>query len=296
MRTVHVLANPASRSGSRDGERVRNHLAATGLGVIPILTTSPEDVAPAIAAASDIERLIIVGGDGLVHHALPTLVNSTIETGIVPSGTGNDFARSLGIPNRWKPAADRAVGDVQSLDVLRIERTGHSDRYAATVLMTGFSGRVNATANTLRFPKGQQKYTVATLIEARRLEAIDVTLRTHSVDGSTQTMTGPATFLAVGNTAHFGGGMAICPEAQPDDGALHLTFVDEVSRISLLRMLPTVFPGRHVRHPAVHQAVGTVMDVDTTEDIWADGELVGPGPVRCSILPGALRLAAPASA
>lgn len=279
--------NRSSRRGDKIGAIVAAELQS--LGYQPVVLEASDAAAVEsllINERANLSRLIVVGGDGLIHHTLTALAGSEIILGVVSSGTGNDVARSLGLPRKTKAAVAAALTDPTAIDLLRITAADGSVRWAASVATAGFSGRVNAVANGLSFPRGQQKYTVATLLEARRLEPFSLT---GSVDGVA--FTSRCTFFAVGNTRHFGGGMAICPDADFRDGALDLTLVDEISRFALLRMLPTVFPGRHVRHPAVRTLRGTAVELDFAEALWADGELIGRGPVSIEAIPEALRVA-----
>ncbi len=290
MGRIHVIGNPQARRGRRDLSAVVDHLEGRDHEVVLVVADGPERVASAIADRSDeIERLIMVGGDGLLHHLLPALAETSLVLGIVPSGTGNDFARALGLPSRRRAAVDRALGPAAPVDLLRVVGPGGGDgasRWVATVLTTGFSGRVNDRANGLRFPRGQQKYTVATLAEVRRLRPVDVSL---TLDGAE--VGGSTTLVAVANTRYFGGGMEICPTADPDDGRLHVTVIEAVGAPMLLAVLPLVFIGQHVRHPSVRQAVGTVVELDSSEALWADGEPLGSGPVEVQVVPGALHVA-----
>lgn len=242
---------------------------------------SPADVSQAIRRAGP-ERVVAVGGDGLIHHALPALVESNTALGIVPSGTGNDFARALGLPMRRAAAVDRALGPVTTVDVLEVEHTDGRSTLVATAVTAGFSGRVNATANARSFPKGQLKYTVASFVELRRLEAFEL-----GVTGVTG-VGGPCSFFAVANTRFFGGGMAIAPKAEAADGQLHLTIVDAVPAWKLALVLPTVFIGQHVRHPNVSERVATRVGLDHDQEVWADGEFVGQGSITVRVVPSAL--------
>ncbi len=201
------------------------------------------------------ERVVAVGGDGLIHHSLPALVGTGIVLGIVPSGTGNDFARSLGLPRRRRSSTLRSVGPDCAIDLLRVAFSDGTSALAATVVTAGFSGRVNKTANDRSFPRGQLKYTAASFTELRRLRSSAVV-----VEGSPE-LSGPCTMLAVANTRHFGGGMAIAPTADPTDGLLDLTIVGDVPAWQLALVLPTVFAGQHVRHPQVRTDTATAAGI-----------------------------------
>lgn len=249
---------------------------------------------------TEMSRLIVVGGDGLVHHAIQVIAADQradpVVLGIVPSGTGNDLARSLGVPRRRRRAVEVAVGATEPLDLMRVTFADGSQRLAVTVVTGGFSGRVTKRANALTFPKGQQKYTVATLLELGRLTPFDLTV---SADGTVDDgdhpvrFEHPTSFFAVGNTPHFGGGMAICPGADPTDGILDVTVVGEISRATMARVLPTVFFGRHIRRPEVHQLTGRSIHLDHAQDVWADGEPIGVGEITIEVVPSVIRVARP---
>ncbi len=285
---MHVLVNPTARSAASDREKVGDQLRRLGHSPVILEPASVAQIAPLIRKhLAAIKRLIVVGGDGLIHHALPAVAQTEIPIGIVPSGTGNDFARALGLPKRRKQAVEVAAqADPQPVDLIKVDLAAGPGRWVATVLTAGFSGRVNQTANELKFPPGQQKYTVATLIEAKRLKAFDLGIVINGKQLSRR-----CSFFAVGNTSHFGGGMAICPTANPFDSRLDLTLVGEVSRLALLRMLPTVFAGRHVRHKDVLQLTGGSATLTLDELLWADGELLGSGPADLVVVPRSLQVA-----
>jgi diacylglycerol kinase (ATP) len=287
---VHLLSNPYARAGrglTSPGQAVGAAIAATGAGY-EVCVVHPEDGPASIvdalnrARAEGMTRLVLAGGDGLIHHCLPALAGTEVIVGIVPIGTGNDFARALGLPAKLTPAVAAAL----SPDVAPIDLIGtHDARWAASVVTGGFSGQVNARANRLRFPRGQQRYTVATLAELRRLHPVNLTLH---LDGAVEEYT--SSLFAVANTRYFGGGMAICPDASPVDGLLDLTIVGPISAFELARMLPTVFSGRHLRHPAVVTRRAQQVTITTTAPLWADGEPFGPS-ATLGARAGALRVA-----
>lgn len=298
---ISVLVNSAA-GGNRGLSRTKTlvaELADRGWVVELLKAASASEVAAAItdAQASGMTRLILAGGDGLIHHALPALVDSSIVVGIVPVGTGNDFCRGLGLPTKRGRALDEATGGAaQSVDVLQVA-VGSEVRYAATVLTSGFSGRVNRRANELArrpgFPKGAIRYTIATMTELAALEPVSFRF---GFDDQ-QHVERSACLIAVGNTRFFGGGMAVCPDAVFDDGAMDVTVIEPVSKATFMRVLPLAFSGRHVRHPNVAQHRCRRLVIAADEPLWADGEKLdfgsGTTPVEAtvSVLPGALLVA-----
>jgi diacylglycerol kinase (ATP) len=289
MTTVHVLGNPAAGDGRGHVvvERVLAAIRARGLDAVELRAAGRAGALSAVATAvaDGATRLVIVGGDGLAHLAVQAIAGTTVVLGIVPVGTGNDLARGLGLPTGDVDAAvDRALGDGIAIDAMR---TNHG--WAASVATLGFSATVNARANRLRRPRGSQRYTVATLLELPRLRPLPLRIELdgvrHEVDVS---------LLAVANTAYFGGGMRICPEASPTDGTLDLAIIGAVGRVTLLRVFPKVFSGRHVTHPAVTMLTGRHLRITVADDrdapFWGDGEPMGPAPLDIDVVPGALHV------
>ncbi|MEM8705543.1 MAG: YegS/Rv2252/BmrU family lipid kinase [Actinomycetota bacterium] len=286
MSDVHVLISPEGGRGRAAGTSadVLDRLRALGAHVIDLTgadaTGSATNARDAVQAGAD--RLVVLGGDGMVHLALQAVAGTDTTLGVVPVGTGNDFVRALpGIPDDPLEAAAVALAEPRPTDAIRL-----GDRWIASVATAGFSADVNERANRLSRPKGQSRYTVATMLELPRLRrrptrlAVDGTVHEHD-----------AVMIAVANTAWFGGGMHICPDADPDDGLLDVTVVDGVGRIELLRFFNRVFKGTHLDHPKVHTHRGRRIEIEADIDIWGDGEPVTTGGGVLEAVPAAVHLA-----
>lgn len=289
MERVHVVGNRADPAAAR-------HLAAV-VDVREITAAEPTTAATAAAITSAVlhggaRRVVVVGGDGMVHAAVNAMAplaaaRHDVSLGIVPLGTGNDFARALGIPlDDTAAACAIATGPATAVDLL------HSDHgWVASVATCGFPARVNQRANRMRWPKGSTKYTLATLREMPRLRADH--LRITVDDGPP--VDGEYTIVAVANTGWFGGGMHIAPAAQPTDGTADLVLTAALGRIELLRYLPKVFSGGHATHPRTTFRTASVVHLDGSAgvELWGDGEPLGPLPVTVRVVPAALRVARP---
>ena len=202
--------------------------------------------------------------------------------GVVPTGTGNDFAGGLGLPTDVDAAVDRALGADTRIDLLRVD-----DTWAASIATLGFSAAVNARANAMRRPRGSSRYTVATLAELRHLRPLDVHL---VLDGRAHELA--ATLVTLANTSDFGGGMRISPDASFDDGHIDLTVVGAIRRHELLLFFRKVFSGSHMDHPKVTGLRARSVEIRTPGiDVWADGERVGLTPLTVDAISGALRVA-----
>ncbi|NNF56072.1 MAG: diacylglycerol kinase [Acidimicrobiales bacterium] len=270
------------KAGSADAGATQAALERAGAQVT-LLASSGADHITELLENSAIERLVVLGGDGMIHHAAQTAATINLPMGIIPGGTGNDIARALRIPRRCLDAAELAIGPTSSIDLIRVD-DGERHAFAVSVLTAGFSGHVTDYANQLRHARGQLKYTLATLRCLPKLRACNV-----SGLGDLGTK---VSIVAFGNTRYFGGGMAICPAADPTDGSMQVVVVGDVGRLHLAAVLPAAFFGQHVRSGAVHTATMTSAAVTIDAPWWADGERLAVGSTATvSVSPGVLQLA-----
>jgi diacylglycerol kinase (ATP) len=235
------------------------------------------------------EAVVAVGGDGTVHHVLPQLAGRPL--GIVPTGTGNDLAACFGLPVTPLAAAD-AIAEAwqrktfRTADLVRLSTSDGREKLFAGVLAAGFDAIVNERGNRMRWPKGPRRYDLAIMLELARLRPRRYRL---VVDGAPREI--EAVLLAVGNVSMYGGGMRICPEADPTDGVLDLVWAEPISRTTLVRVKPRIYRGTHVNHPAVHQERLHRIRIDSPDIVcYADGEPMGPLPVELEVVPAALTL------
>lgn len=283
---VHVLGNPAARGGTGDVERVVEQLVERGIDATLLSATSAsasEDEARS-AVAEGADRLIAVGGDGLVRIALQAVAETDVVLGLVPQGTGNDFARALGLLQG--SLADHVASALDPGVPIDAMRTDHG--WVASVATMGFAGDVTDRANNLRWPRGAQRYTVATLLQLPRLRTVRATIEIDGVVHDADT-----TMMSIGNTPYFGGGMKTCPGVTPTDGRLEVVVIGDVSRRTFLSVFPKVFKGGHVRHPevTVYSCEKVTIASDDDVSMWADGDELGTLPVTCEAVAGAVRVA-----
>lgn len=256
------------------------------------------------ASALTARALVVVGGDGMVQAGLGVLVELAeqgvdVPLGIVPSGTGNDLARHLGVPARDPVAAAgrilRRLDDPQPrrLDVGRARTPDGGTTYFGTALCAGFDAVVNERANRWpRFP-GSTRYLAAVLVELVRLRTIRYRLEVEDATGELRTEHRDGVLLNVANTSSIGGGLRIVPQARHDDGLLELFTVAPLGRVRFLCVFPSLFTGRHVRLGSVRiERVRSVLVEAADVTAYADGERLGPLPVRVDVLPAALRVLA----
>jgi diacylglycerol kinase (ATP) len=288
---VAVLVSAAAGRGRARalGDTVLRELRGAGLSptVLAATTGADAETQARAAVADGVAAVVAVGGDGTAHAALQAVAGTATPLALVPAGTGNDLALALGVPS--EPAAavraladDLRAGQARSLDAGRV-----GERWWATVLCCGFDSAVTDRANRLRWPRGRRRYDLAVLLELARLRPYEMTLRLD--DGEPRTL--PATMIAVGNTAWYGGGLEICPGADPTDGLFDLTVVGALTRRELVRSRPRLADGTHVDDPSVQVFRAARVELSCPGvTTWADGEPVAPLPVVAECVPGALRV------
>ena len=282
-----MLVHPGSGGGkgARNAALVEPRLRDAGFHVRRLQGRNGDEAGDLArqAVADGVETLVAVGGDGLVHLALQSLVFSPTRLGIIPSGTGNDAARYFGVP-RTDPlaAADVVVGGrTRTVDVARTGPT-----YYLCVLSAGFDAIVNERANRMTWPRGQMRYNLATVAELRTFKPLQYTL---DLDGSTKTV--KAMMVAVGNGPSFGGGLRITEGAVLDDGLLDVVLFHPITKPDLVRTYPRLFSGTHTTHRAYeHHRVREVTVAAPGIVAYADGERLGPLPLTVTAVPMALQV------
>ncbi|MFZ2502128.1 MAG: YegS/Rv2252/BmrU family lipid kinase [Nocardioides sp.] len=235
------------------------------------------------AVRDGVSSLVVVGGDGMVHLGAQACASSATTLGVIPAGTGNDFARYLDVPRTdTLAAADRILaGRTRSVDVVT-----SGGRHFVTVLAAGFDALVNERANRMRWPRGQMRYNLATLLELRTLQPVPYSLELDGVRHEIE-----AVLVAVGNGPSFGGGLRITEGAAIDDGLLDVVIIGPLSRRELARTYPKLFSGTHVTHPQYsHHRLTSVTVGAPGITAYADGERFGRLPLTLTCSAGALRV------
>ena len=296
---IRVIANPSSGRGraGRLVPQVSDALSGAGVRADIVITRDGADFARAVRERRDAgdERVVVVGGDGSIHLAVQELAGSATALGIVPAGTGDDNARMLGLPRRDAGAAAvlAATGELSRVDLGHVVTADGTDRCFLGVMSSGFDSLVNERANRMTWPSGDARYLAAILAELRTFSPVAYSA---VIDG--REVSGEAMLVAVGNGASYGGGMRVCPAADPADGFLEITWLHGVGTPTFLRVVPQVFSGKHVRSRHVSTLRARRLSLEAEGQIvYADGEFVGPLPAVIDLLPGALAVArGPASA
>lgn len=302
MSALGVIVNPAAGDGREvlaAGRRVHELLSAAGHAVTDLS-------APTLAQATDRARvvataalagLVVVGGDGAVHLGVNVVAGTPLPLGIVPAGTGNDIARALRVPHD----VDRAVADIlaalatrpRALDAVRVGRPDAvAYEWFLAVLSCGLDAQVNGAANAYRWPSGHARYLRAILAELPRFRPYGYRV---TLDDGTWESAG--TLVAVANTAWIGGGLRIAPDADPEDGLLDVVVAGPFTRTGVTAIFPRLYRGSHVAHPRVEVFRTRAVTIEPAPErgpyppvAYADGERIGPLPLRVELVAGALHV------
>lgn len=259
-----------------------------------------------------VDVVLVFGGDGTVHRHLGHLVKLRAPVLVVPAGSGNDFASSLGLGrvrdsvSAWHKfsAGSENVSCIDLGVISSVAKTAspgsETARYFCCVAGVGFDGAVARRANTLpRWLRGHGGYVLSVLPTIFTFAALSMTIiasRPASDKFDWTVRNRQPTLLGVfANTPLYGGGMRVAPKAKMDDGLLDVCLVDRVHPLKLFSLFPTVFAGRHLRIREVQylQTASVRVETEDPADVYADGEYVCQTPVEVSIRPGALKVIIP---
>ena len=293
---ARLLVNPAAGrgGGGRALPRLRHLAQKEGLRLE--ISRSPAALRSAAerAVTEGAERLLVAGGDGTVHHAVQALARSDTALGILPLGSGNDLAATVGVPRRLAAAFRAAIeGPVRRLDLGCVDGC-----WFAGVAGVGFDGEVaRVAAERVRLVRGPLMYPWA-VVRALAGFRPPVAVLEHEGPGGSGRFEGRVVLAAFGNTHRFGGGMRIAPDARPDDGLLDVVVVEAMSKPRLLRLFPRVYRGTHLGLPEVTtlQARRLRLGLDREMTVYGDGEPMRPvrgGGAVVEVVPGALRVVSP---
>ncbi|RJK93171.1 diacylglycerol/lipid kinase family protein [Vallicoccus soli] len=279
-------------------------LRAAGVAVVPVGGPGPLSAERQLREAlrHGVDAVVALGGDGTVHLALQQVAATPVRLGVVPAGSGDDVARSLGLPRDADAALDAVLaGHWSPVDAGLLDAPG-GERWFLSVLCAGYDAVVAERARALRRPRGPARYPAAAVAALPALRARPYRL---VLDG--REVQEEAVLLAVGSGSTYGGGLRICPGADPHDGLLDVVLVRPLAVPRLAALLPRIYAGSHLGHPAVVAHRARVVRVEPAgagrgpacaargtraapPGAWADGEPVAPLPVTVRAVPGAVRV------
>jgi diacylglycerol kinase (ATP) len=284
-----VVANPAAGHG-KAGKLIGSVTTALRrLGVaheIRVSESGPDVERLARVASEDGARIVAaLGGDGTASLAANGILGTGTALAALPAGTGDDFAKAIGV-GKLRTAIE-LLADPKTADLDVIEVTaGVATRNFINIAGAGFDSEVNETANGMTIKLGATGTYLAALVKT--LSRFSPAAFVVTIDG--ERIEGDAMLVEVGSGRWTGGGMRVLPDAVMNDGLLDVCIVHALSKGAFLRAFPRVFTGSHTTHPKVTMRTGTKVEVEADRRVlvYADGEPIGPLPAIFEIRPGAL--------
>jgi YegS/Rv2252/BmrU family lipid kinase len=290
-----LIVNPAARHGETEALLPVIEKLLASVPHDTVLTERPGHAADIVAAAKGYDVIVAAGGDGTVHEVLNGLMTHPTETrpvlGLLPTGSGNDTRRTLGVSTDLTQAAlELSTGRRKAFDVGLCNGIYFNNSFAA-----GLDAKVTAKAVEYKVTKkrdGLWLYLTALLhVLFNDLGAFDVSL---SFDGAEPTQV-TTLIMAATNGPTYGGGFFICPDAVPDDGLFEVCMIDPLSLGNALWRLPFVIMGKHTKMKVVHMSRHTSIRIECAEPMPAqiDGEVLLERSYEISMLPGAITCIVP---
>jgi diacylglycerol kinase (ATP) len=295
MDRFFAIVNPAAGGGrtAKLAGPALGRLRLEGLKVDVIATTAKGHAVELASEAYDqgYRRFLAVGGDGTAHEILNGVFAGRravqrIALGFLPLGTGNSFLRDFG--KDGEAAAMQAIlgGRTRTVDLLRL-RHAAGEIYSFNLLSVGFTADVAALANRMFKPLGVLGYLLGVFVRVAQLHRRSMALR---CDEDREWDERRSLFLTFNNSKYTGGTMLIAPHADPTDGLIEFVRWGPIGRLGLLRTLPRLYDGSHIKHPlASRRAVRHVEFKEAAPvDVMIDGEVVTVECRAIDILPAAV--------
>jgi YegS/Rv2252/BmrU family lipid kinase len=288
---MRIIANPRAGRGrsARELSRLRDLLKRKNVQYSLVETEYPGHATELARdfAAGNAAPIVAMGGDGTISEVLNGTLYSSVELGLISVGTGNDTARSLGLPYNDIPAALDVIlsGAPRSIDVGWAE-----DRSFISTLGVGFAATLAGEANRLRWLKGPAAFFGSLCKTLAQLEPIPLVL---TLDGQSIEMN--CTCVLIQNTPYCGGGLLLAPDAKLDDGLFDVVIVSDIGRWDLLLHFPLAYRGRHLNHKHFSICKCRQIRVQSFFPVRrvCDGDIHGESPVHATVLPRAAMVIAP---
>jgi YegS/Rv2252/BmrU family lipid kinase len=289
--SFQFIINPSAGQGKYKRIVYAIHRILSGSGLqyeIEVPQYGDEATSIAKKAADGYDVVVAVGGDGTINRVLNGIIGSQAILGIIPAGTGNGFARELGLPLRPEEACEVLVeGRMKWIDVGRA-----NGKYFLGTAGIGFDALIAKVAGErLGLLRGMWLYFFAGALMFYRF-----TPQLLSVGIDSEVIEVSPLVVAIANTRRYGGRALIAPNAKPDDGLLDVCVIQNMSAARLLRHLPKLFTGQHIRlsEVAVYRGRSIAIDAPKPIPVHIDGEAIDSrNRVRFTLLPRAIRVLVP---
>ena len=294
--TIHLFLNPTAGRGraGRRQPRILELLHQSGAQLIYHSSQSPGDLEAEVLKQVDAgaATIVVAGGDGSVHEAVNGIMraSNTATLGVIPTGTGNDFAKACDIPLNWEHATQLLADRIKAGQIPRkIDIGRFNDRFFANGAGVGFDAKVTHIAQSIHWPIGDLVYLLAIF----KAMIGGIATPELEIQAGDYVWKGPVTLAAISNGPWVGGMFHIAPLAVNTDNLMDLLIAKPVTRRRILTLLPKLMNGQHMQEPEIiHQPVRELsIKADEAIPSHLDGEVQ---PLQTdfalSVLPGALDL------
>ena len=290
-----IIFNPSAAHGRSAKKLMHIRAKLKDLNIqAKLMTTTHQGHAKKLVANTDLsgfDGLIAAGGDGTVFEVLNGLYEhpkpARVPLGLLPIGTGNAFARELGLqPPNWSDAIDIVHrGRLREVDVGHVN-SANGSYYFLNIVLMGFAVDASLSARKLKV-LGNTAYTLATLWQLMKLKTYPLVLE---VDG--QVIRSDNVFITISNSRYTGTNFLIAPDATIDDGQLDVTVLQKLSRFRILKLFPTIYSGRHVEYDEISSYKGACIKIQSPQNmlLGPDGEFYGHTPAEITCLPRDLNI------
>lgn len=291
MKATFIVNKTAGRGkAGRLWPEIKKEVATFDWELTEIFTNGPRE-ATRLAKEQVLqgaELIVAVGGDGTLSEVVNGIVLAgKCSVGLIPVGTGNDFAKTVNIPLAWMEACRILKANYsKSVDLGLV-----NGRYFINIAGIGFDAEVANEINTsFKHFTGLTGYLLAVFKRFLFFKIAKVDIKIDNLSLQKEII-----LLAIGNATCYGGGIFITPEAKIDDGLFDLCVIEKTTRLDFLVSLPLVLKGKHLKHPKVSIFRGQKIRVESSQklNVHADGEIIGTTPVSCEIIKQAIQFITP---
>jgi YegS/Rv2252/BmrU family lipid kinase len=298
-----LIVNPIAGGGAtnKNWPEIKQRLTAEGLQYDYEFTKGHNHATEIARKAVDCgySFIVVVGGDGTVNESANGILTSAnrknATLGVINTGTGSDYIRTLGTPSDPLEACSflkRKERFLVDVGLVEFNKDGNRQRrFFVNYAGTGFDSEVAEATN--RMPKWRYLNSTVPYLLALFKTLACYKNKTVSLNIDEECYTGRVLSVIASNGRYFGGGMKVAPMADLSDGKLDIVTVNDIGKLELLMAFPRIYKGTHVTHPKVNivQAEKAVVVPVERMPVSADGELLGEGPVSFEIIPQALAVA-----
>lgn len=297
---ARLIVNPTAGAGrtAKKWPYIKALLKNTGLRFEHDITEAPgHAIELAKSAVNKGYKLVVsVGGDGTINEIVNGIYATgdmkDVELGIIGTGTGSDYIRTIGVSKYYQESCHHLMNPMKkSVDLGLVEFTANGQpakRIFANFAGLGFDAEVvKATTRKFKNFGGKPAYLMGLLstFATYKNRNIHITMNGQSEDRKVCT-------IVMSNGKYGGGSMLLAPDADPSDGLFDVIIIGDVTKPDLLRSLPRIYKGTHLTHPKVTVRRTDLITISSDEPmaIQADGDLVGEAPARFTVLPSALNI------